>query len=251
MDQVDAVMNTHTSPLAIDEGSTALDIRKHRKTMLLSAFHLFAKLSFDEGLAGHITVRDPVDLNEFWVNPLGISFNALKEEDLLKVNHAGEVVQGDGYLNGAAFVIHSKIHQQHPHINAVVHAHSIYGKTWSSLGKLLSPITQDACAFYKNHELFNTFNGVVLNNHEGEEIAKTLADNKAIILQNHGLLTVGTTLESAVWWFISMERCCKSQLLADAAGKPIAIDHETALECRKIVGSEETGYFSFKTMIAD
>jgi len=245
MSQVDAVMNNQNKTSEINEGQSIEEIRSHRKRMLVRALNLFAKLGYDEGLAGHITVRDPEKLNEFWVNPLGIAFKAVKENDLLKVSHKGEVVEGNGYLNGAAFVIHSKIHQQNPKVNAAVHAHSLYGKTWSSLGQLLTPITQDACAFYDDHALFNHFNGVVLDTDEGLQIAETIKHYKAIILQNHGILTVGETLESAAWWFITMERCCKSQLLAEAAGTPINIDHETALKCRQIVGTEETGYYSF------
>ena len=249
MSQVDAVMNPNEVALKIDEGSSFSEIRQHRKVMLVETFHVFARLGFDEGLAGHVTVRDPEFQDQFWVNPLGIAFKNIHIEQLLKVDHLGKVLIGDGLLNGAAFVIHSKIHQKYQHINAIAHAHSMYGKSWSSLGKLLSPITQDGCAFYQDHTLFNEFNGVVLDTNEGQSIANTLANNKAIILQNHGLLTVGSCVESAAWWFISMERCCQAQLLAEAAGTPIKIPHEVALASHKIIGSEEAAYFSFRTMI--
>nr|WP_281285062.1 class II aldolase/adducin family protein [Colwellia demingiae] len=79
-------------------------------------------------------------------------------------------------------------------------------------------------------------------------MADALADNKAAVLQNHGLLTVGTTVESAVWWFITMERCCQTQLLAQAAGTPKLINDATATSIYQLVGSENTGYFSFLPM---
>ena len=75
---------------------------------------------------------------------------------------------------------------------AAAHAHSLYGKTWSSLGRLLDPLTQDACAFYEDHSLFDDYTGVVYDNSEGDRIAKALGPRKAVILQNHGILTVGT-----------------------------------------------------------
>ena len=69
---------------------------------------------------------------------------------------------------------------------------------------------------------------MVLDPEEGKRIAHALGDRKAVILRNHGLLTVGHSVEEAVWWFVTMERTCQAQLLAEAAGTPILIDHEMA-----------------------
>lgn len=190
------VMNAKGDMPSINEGNTTEEVRLHRKRMLVAAFRLFGKFGFDEGLAGHITVRDPEQLDHFWVNPMGVSFKQMKLSQLLLVNHQGEVVQGEGLLNGAAFAIHSQIHSAHPEINAAAHAHSLYGKTWSTLGKALDPITQDSCAFYQDHVLFDDFTGVVLDTSEGKRIAESLGNNKAAILQNHGLLTVAKTVEA-------------------------------------------------------
>ncbi|MGB0938158.1 MAG: class II aldolase/adducin family protein, partial [Colwellia sp.] len=132
-----------------------------------------------------------------------------------------------------------------PNINAAAHAHSLYGKTWSTLGKLLPATTQDACAFYQDHALLDSFTGVVLDTTEGELIAEKLGNKKAIILQNHGLLTVGNTVEAAAWWFITMERSCQAQILAQSAGSPITINDEAAKSAHQVVGSELAGFFSF------
>jgi ribulose-5-phosphate 4-epimerase/fuculose-1-phosphate aldolase len=241
-------MNPESDLPSINEGQTDLEIRQHRKKMLIAAFRIFGQFGFDEGLAGHITVRDPILLDHFWVNPLGVSFKTMKVLDLLLVNDIGEIVEGSGYLNGAAFTIHSHIHRARPDVIAAAHAHSIYGKAWSSLGRKLDPITQDACAFYNDHVVFDEFNGVVLDDNEGLAITRQLSDNKAAILQNHGLLTVGTTVESAVWWFITMERSCQAQLLAEAAGRPLLINDSVASSTHRVIGSENTGYFSFVPM---
>lgn len=243
-----AVMNDNGKVPEINEGQTSLEIRVHRKCMLVATFRIFGKFGFDEGLAGHITVRDPELTDHFWVNSLGVSFKQMKISDLLLVNEQGQVIEGSGYLNGAAFTIHSHIHKARPDVVAAAHAHSIYGKSWASLGRKLDPITQDACAFYDDHVVFDEFNGVVLDDAEGQAISRLLADNKAAILQNHGLLTVGSTVESTAWWFITMERSCQAQLLAEAAGTPKLIDHETAMRTHKVIGSENTGHFSFLPM---
>jgi ribulose-5-phosphate 4-epimerase/fuculose-1-phosphate aldolase len=168
--------------------------------------------------------------------------------DLLLVSHTGEVVEGNAPVNGAAFAIHSQVHAARPDVIAAAHSHSIYGKSWSSLGRLLDPITQDACAFHGDHALFDDFTGVVLDVEEGKRIGSALGEHKAVILRNHGLLTVGHSVEEAVWWFITMERSCQAQLLAEAAGTPVVIDDEMATRTAQQVGSHAAGWFSFQPL---
>ena len=220
--------------------------RQHRKERLASVFRVFSRFGFEEGLAGHVTARDPELEDHFWVNPFGVPFGHIKASDLLLVDHDGNVVEGRHPLNQAAFAIHSRVHQARPDVIAAAHTHSLYGKTWSSLGRLLDPLTQDACAFYEDHALFDDFTGVVLDTDEGDRIGEALDDNKAVILQNHGLLTVGHTIDEAAWWFITMERTCQSQLLAEAAGTPIPIRDEVAKFTSEQVGSHLAGWFSYQ-----
>jgi len=220
--------------------------RRARKRKLTAALRVFGKFGFDEGVAGHFTVRDPEMSDHFWVNPFGRSFKQMKVSDLILVNHKGDIVDGAGRLNAAAFAIHSQIHKHLPHVTAAAHTHSLYGKTWSSLGRTLDPLTQDSCAFYEDHVLFDDFTGVVLDTSEGERIASALGRKKAAILQNHGLLTVGQTVDEAAWWFITMERTCQSQLLAEAAGTPVKIRPDVAALTFTQVGQPVAGYFSFQ-----
>ncbi|MBU7582638.1 MAG: class II aldolase/adducin family protein [Nostoc sp. TH1S01] len=222
--------------------------RLHRKQRLAAALRLFSRYGFDEGIAGHITARDPETPEHFWVNPFGMHFGLIRVSDLILVNQEGEVIIGDRPVNRAAFAIHSQIHATRPDVVAAAHAHSIYGKSWSSLGRLLDPLSQDACAFYQDHSLFDDYTGVVLDPQEGQRIAQTLGKNKAIILKNHGLLTVGHSVDEAAWWFITMERSCQAQLLAEAAGKPSPIKHEYAEIAHTQVGSHNLGWFSFQPL---
>jgi ribulose-5-phosphate 4-epimerase/fuculose-1-phosphate aldolase len=225
---------------------TPAEERRERKRKLTAALRVFGKFGFDEGVAGHFTVRDPELTDHFWVNPFGRSFKQMRVSDLILVNHSGDIVEGQGLLNQAAFAIHSQIHKNLPHVTAAAHTHSLYGKAWASLGRLLDPLTQDSCAFYEDHVLFNDFTGVVLDTSEGERISQALGNKKAAILQNHGLLTVGQTVDEVAWWYISMERTCQAQLLAEAAGTPKKIRPEIAALTRQQVGRPEGGYFSFK-----
>lgn len=222
--------------------------RLHRQQRLAAALRLFALYGYDEGVAGHITARDPELTNCFWVNPFGMYFGHIRVSDLILVNHKGEVVEGNKPVNAAAFAIHSQIHQARPDAIAAAHAHSLYGKAWSTLGRTLDPLTQDACVFYQDHSLFDGYTGVVLDMEEGKRIAATLGERKAVILRNHGLLTVGHSVDEAAWWFITMDRSCQAQLMAEAAGKPVLIDPETASLTYSQIGTHHFGWFSFQSL---
>jgi len=222
--------------------------RQHLKQRLAAGFRLFGKFGFSEGVAGHITARDPGLPDHFWVNPFAVDFSLIKASDLILVNHDGEVVEGDYAVNTAAFAIHSQVHATRPDVIAAAHAHSVHGKAFSSLGRPLDALTQDACAFYGDHAVFDDYTGVVLDTEEGKRIAHALDDNKAAILRNHGLLTVGHSVDEAVWWFITMERSCQAQLLAMAAGDPVHIDPDMATLTQTQVGSHGAGWLSFQPL---
>src|ERR1700683_658790 len=208
-----AVKSAQTPP--IPTFKTFAEERTHRKQRLASAFRLFAKFGFSEGVAGHITARDPELPDHFWVNPFAMHFAHIRPSNLVLVDEKGDVVEGTRPINEAAFAIHSRVHVARPDVVAAAHAHSLYGKTWSSFGRLLDPLTQDACAFYDDHSLFAEYSGVVYGTSEADRIAEALGHRKGIILQNQGLLTVGSSVDEAAWYFITMDRSCQSQLLAE------------------------------------
>jgi ribulose-5-phosphate 4-epimerase/fuculose-1-phosphate aldolase len=224
------------------------DERQHRKQRLAASFRIFSKAGFEEGVAGHITARDPEFTDTFWVNPFTMPFSQIRVSDLIRVDHQGQVVDGTWPVNGAAFAIHSQVHAARPDAVAAAHSHSIYGKSLSSLRQGLAPLTQDACAFFEDHGVFADYTGVVLDIEEGKRIAHALGDHKALVLSNHGLLTVGTSVDSAVWWFMTMERSCQAQLLAMAAGTPVPIDDAMARLTHGQIGSELAGWFSFQPL---
>jgi ribulose-5-phosphate 4-epimerase/fuculose-1-phosphate aldolase len=239
------------TPRRSDQQADSIAARRlHLKQRLAASFRLFARFGYDEGVAGHITARDPEHHDHFWVNPFGMYFGHIRVSDLIQVNAEGEVVKGRAHVNRAAFAIHSRVHLARPDVLAAAHSHSIHGRTFSSLGRLLDPLTQDACAFYDDHSLFDDYTGVVLETAEGDRIAQALGPRKGVILRNHGLLTVGHSVESAAFWFISMDRCCHTQLMAQAAGQPLLIDPDNARKTRGQVGSETAGWLGFQPLYA-
>jgi ribulose-5-phosphate 4-epimerase/fuculose-1-phosphate aldolase len=158
------------------------------------------------------------------------------------------VVEGTWPVNQAAFVIHSRIHAARPDVAAAAHSHSVHGKAWSSLRRPLDPLTQDACAFYEDHVVFEDYTGAVLDLEEGERIARALGGCKAAILSNHGLLTVGRTVDEAAWWFVTMERSCQAQLLAEGAGTPVLIDPDVAKTTFGQTGGHRVGWRQFQPL---
>jgi len=222
--------------------------RRHRKERLAAALRLFGRFGFDEGVAGHITARDPEFPDYFWVNPFAVPFSHVRVSDLLLVDEQGEVVRGEYLVNKAAFVIHSSVHRVRPDVVGAGHAHSVYGKALSATGQRLEPLTQDACVFHDDHAVFEDYTGLVNDLEEGRRIARTLGSHKAAILRNHGLLTVGTTVDSAAWWFITMERSAQAQLAAKAAGATQQISVENAKLTHEQSGHEYAGWIQFQPL---
>jgi len=234
-----------------DHDRTVEQERLARKQNLAVALRLFARHGFDEGAGGHITARDPEFADTFWINPFAMNFAHVRVRDLLLVGSDGTVLEGPGRVNPAGFVIHSQIHAARPDVVAVAHAHSVHGRAWATLGRRLDPLTQDACAFYEDHEIFDGFGGVVLDHEEGKRIAASLAGHKAVVLRNHGLLTVGGSVQEAAWWFLAMERACQVQLLAEAAGKALPIEASTARATAQVMGSPAMGRLNFRPLRDD
>lgn len=225
------------------------DQRAHVKGKLAGALRIFGRFGFGEGVAGHITVRDPEYPDHFWVNPFGMNFRHIRSSDLILVNHDGEVVYGTHAVNRAAFVLHAAVHKARPDVVSAAHSHSPYGKSFSSLGIPLAPLTQDACIFYDDHTVIVEQGGAVAFEVEaGEEFASRFHSGKAAIHRNHGLFTVGETVDEAAFWFISMERSCQAQLLAMAAGEPFEINDDRAAYTREQTGYPLAGWFQFQPL---
>ena len=237
-------MPTDRVPHQLPEFASAVDERLYRKQRLAAGFRIFGRLGFDEGVAGHITVRDPEHSDRFWVNPFGMSFKQIRVRDLICVDHAGAVVEGSWPVNQAAFAIHSQVHAARPDVIAAAHSHSIYGKAFASLHRLLRPITQDACIFFEDHGLYTEYGGVANDVEEGKRIAHAVGEHKAAILANHGLITVGQSVDEAVYWFVTMERSCQAELLALAAGEAKPIGDDVARKVHGDSGFPLAGWFS-------
>ncbi|KAF2171940.1 hypothetical protein M409DRAFT_35733 [Zasmidium cellare ATCC 36951] len=228
--------------------------RDYLKGRLAAAFRIFGAKGFGKGVSGHISCRDPVEPNTFWLNAFGQSFATIRRSDLVRVDHHGNVIQAGRYrlINRAAIMIHVAVHEARPDVVCVAHAHSLYGRAFSALKIDLPILSQDACMFHNDLSTL-PFEGIVLEGDEGTHIANALGQRKAILLQNHGLLTVANTVEATVFWYVSLEELSQGALASLAAvggdlSKLSIVQDEFAQVTYKSVGLPLSGWFSAKPL---
>lgn len=236
------------TPFPIPEFDDPYKKREWMLEHMAGQFRVFGRKGYGCGSAGHISIRDPVDPTTFWINPLGVHFMQLTPEDMIQVDEDGNIVGGNtkGTVNAAGFAIHSALHKARPDVNAACHTHSVYGKAYSAFAKPLDMLTQDSCMFYKDQAVYETFGGVALEKDEGNSIADAVGNAHGVILANHGLLTVGETVDEASFLFMLMENACQVQLSVDAAerqGKEkVTIPDEEAAYTHYLTADPETKF---------
>ena len=230
---------------------------EHRRDMLAhmaGAFRVFARKGYTEGMAGHISVRDPENIHTFWTNPLGKHFGLLKASDMILVDYEGNAIGGNMSrpANAAGFLIHSAVHKARPDVTAACHTHSPYGKAWSAFCRPLEMLNQDVTYFYGEAQaVYTEFGGVVFEQEEGERLAAALGPKgKGMVLRNHGLITVGGTVDEAAYLFTLMERSCQVQLQIEAAaanGIPkVYVPEESARYTFEAASDPEALYWEFQ-----
>ncbi|EKD21355.1 TqaM [Drepanopeziza brunnea f. sp. 'multigermtubi' MB_m1] len=205
--------------------SSHAEERKHILIHTAAVFRDFSRKGFTEGMAGHISVRDPEYESYIWMNPLGKHFGLMTAGDLSRA------------ANAAGFLIHSEIHKARPDVHAVCHAHTNAGRAWSSFARGIDMLNQDICTLYNSIAVYNEYGGIVFAEEEGKNIATALGTkNKVAILMNHGLLSTGSTVDEAGFLFGLLDRGCAIQLQVEAAlaGNPNLKKH--------IVSDEEAAY---------
>ncbi|WP_437883786.1 class II aldolase/adducin family protein [Pseudomonas sp. LRF_L74] len=213
---------------AVPKNPDLLAERLHRKQRLAASYRLFAELGFEVGVAGHFTARDPVETGHYWINPLGVPFSQISVSHLLRVDQDGKVVEGDGVLNTSALDLHDQLQRARPDVVGIAHVHGFHGRVFSSLGRLLQPITAESAAFVDDQVIFvrhglRAADGRLEQDREivTRAFVETFAEHNLLVWQNHGLWTTGQTVESAAWRFIQADDSARAHLLAFAAGQPV------------------------------
>jgi ribulose-5-phosphate 4-epimerase/fuculose-1-phosphate aldolase len=199
-----------------------VELRAHRKRRLALAYRVLGAMGWGALGDGHISARDPERPDCFWLGRYGVPFRYMTTDDLVLVRPDGSV-EGGGHINMAAYYIHAPVHDARPEIVSATHCHTPYGTPFSATVTRLEPISQEACAFFGDHEIFDDEEVNISSTDGGKRIATAMGGARAVILRNHGLLSVGGTVDAAVGYFLLMERCAEVQVKAPD-GRPIGAE---------------------------
>jgi L-fuculose-phosphate aldolase len=166
---------------------------------------------------GHVSIRVPGDPEHFYMKPHSFGFDEITPENMVLCNLDGEKVGGTGRKHSEVY-IHSEIYKSRPDVNSVIHAHPTYSVAFSATGKNLQPISQPSVAFADGLPYFDEAIDLIRTPALGLGVAKALGQCKAVLMRNHGVSVVGSTVEEATILLIMLENACQIQLAAMSAG---------------------------------
>jgi ribulose-5-phosphate 4-epimerase/fuculose-1-phosphate aldolase len=234
-------------PTQRTEGQTAAEIRERRKIEVALGYRLLAAHRWGDAGDGHISARDPERRDCFWMLRYGPSYHQAHVRDLVLVGPNGELVEGEGIINVAAYYIHHPILEARPDAVSATHVHTGWGTPFAAEVRMFEPITQESCVFFEDHALFDDEEVQVQSVDAGKRIADALGGNRAIILRNHGLLTVGDNVAESVGSFVQMERVAEAHMKARDA---VPISAEAARFAKADLVRYGAGRVAFAAMVA-
>lgn len=244
------MLASHARGLEIDPivSGSADNIRAQRLRHTALGYRILASYGWGDDGAGHITARDPERTDHFWVLRTGIAFGDATVADLVLVGPSGEAVAGHPSLhyNTAAHHIHHPIHMARPDIASACHTHTGYGTPLAARCEPLRMMSQEACAFHGNNSVYEGDDLDVRDTDGGKRIAAALGDNTLVLLANHGMLTVGESVASAVGFFYLAERAAEVQVKVPE-GRVVSDEAAAATAAR--VGSEDAGRLVFQNLV--
>lgn len=232
---------------ATENTASIEEVRLQRQREVALGYRLLAAQRWGDLGDGHISGRDPERTDCFWLLRYGVSYHEARVRDLVLVGPDGQLVGGDGIINTAAYYIHQPILEARPDAVSAVHVHTGWGTPFSAEVRPILPITQEACAFYEDHAVFDDEEVQIQDVEGGQRIAKVLGNHRAVVLRNHGLPTVGECVAQAVGRFVSLERVAETHMKAREA-KPIS--HEAALYAKSDLDRLNTGRLSFLSLVS-
>ncbi len=172
-------------------------------------------------------VRDPKKPEHFFMNPFGLLYSEITASNLIKVDQAGNnISDNQGVVNAAGVVLHSAILEARPDVNCVIHTHTPYGVAVSMLKEGLQCNDQTSLLFYNNVG-YHDYEGIVVDETEKQRLTKALGNNKCLILRNHGLITVGSSIAEAFFNYYYLEFACRAQIYALSTGTQLNLIDET------------------------
>ncbi len=221
-----------------------------QKYKLAAAYRMMVMENLDEGgISGHISLKVPGYSDRFWVNPFGLLSEEVTPDNLVMVDIEGNILEGNHPINVAGFCIHAAIHRMYPDKECVAHTHSPWGTLFSATGQKIKPIDQNCCMFYDNHVVYDEYNGPVIDADDAQEIGKRLNGMDAIILKNHGTITTGSCVESAVVRMVAIERAYRLNVLSNQLPEVELIDETIAEFTKEWIGNDIGLAIEFRALL--
>jgi len=189
---------------------------------LAAAYRLVALHGMDDSIYTHISARVPGEDGHFLINPYGLMFEEVTASNLVKIDTDGGVVEdpeGHGF-NPAGFTIHSAVHMARHDAACVLHTHTEAGVAVACQRDGVLPVNQWALQFH-GKVAYHPYEAIALDLAERERLIADLGDKPVMVLQNHGMLTVGRSVAEAWKLIFNLERTCKTQLQLQASGAAI------------------------------
>jgi ribulose-5-phosphate 4-epimerase/fuculose-1-phosphate aldolase len=184
---------------------------------LAAAFRLAVRMELHEGVCNHFSVMLPG--GSFLLNRYGLHWSEVSASNLLRLDAAGKVLEGEGEFEKTAFYIHSRIHLANPRAACVLHTHMPYATALTLLENgRLEMVEQNALRFHDDIAYDDTYNGLVVDNAEGDRLARVLSGKRVMFLANHGVIVVGPSVAEAFDLMYYLERACRLQVLARSMG---------------------------------
>jgi ribulose-5-phosphate 4-epimerase/fuculose-1-phosphate aldolase len=190
-----------------------------QKKLIADAGRVLAHEGQGDYVAGHVSLRSKDDPGRFLMKPAGLGLEEMTDENLITVDLEGEKVAGTSGRHNEVY-IHSEVLRARPDCNAVIHTHAQYAVVFSSLGKPLLPVSNDAAFFAGGLPVFSETTELIVNQARGHAVACTLGRHGALILRNHGIVTAAPSMEEAVFLALKLNQACHAQLMAEWAGGP-------------------------------
>ena len=189
---------------------------------LAACYRLVAMYGWSDLIFTHISAKLPESVSgkdhHFLINPYGLMFDEITASSLLKIDLQGKQInESSFYVNHAGFVIHSTIHEARHDAVCVLHTHSRAGVAVSAQKEGLLPISQQSSLLLSSLA-YHDYEGLAVHDDERDRLKADLGDNKYMILRNHGLLTVGSSVPDAFLAMYFLETSCQIQVSAQAGG---------------------------------
>jgi ribulose-5-phosphate 4-epimerase/fuculose-1-phosphate aldolase len=191
---------------------------------LAACFRAAARLGFNEGICNHLSAMLPGSDSLFLVNPYGLGFHEVTASSLLVCDFHGQVVEGDGVPEATAFYIHARLHKARPQARVAFHTHMPNATAMAMLeGPPLLFAGQTSLKFWGRTVVDEDYNGLALDEAEGDRIAASMGEAEIVFLRNHGVMVTGSSIAGAWDDLYYLERACEAQRLAMSTHRPLKI----------------------------